>query len=418
MSKEIYVDYLARCEGETSISVRFGKTEIEEIKLKIFEPPRFFEGFLVGRGYDEVGDIVSRICGICPISHMTTAILAVERACGIKVSDQTVTLRKILSMSQIAASHVIHLYMLVLPDYFNKKSIIEMVPEFAGEVERLVRLKEVLNGLTAAIGGRALHSVTHLPGGFTKIPDTIELKSYVRKLEGIRTDSEKMVILIAGLNYYDFNHESEYVCIDDGGEFAINRGRIISSGGMNINVEEYGDYFQEAQVSYAMAKKTTIRQRSSLMSGALARLNLKFDKLNDKTKALAGKIGFTVPDHNPFHNNIAQALETHHFVEECISLLRKLDLKEEDRIRKIAHGEGGAMTEAPRGILYHWYRINRRGVVEKANIVTPTSHNFANIERDFRAFASEFGDLPAEELKLGCEKLVRAYDPCFSCSVH
>ncbi|MCL5986152.1 MAG: nickel-dependent hydrogenase large subunit [Actinobacteria bacterium] len=418
MSKEIYIDYLARCEGETNILIKFGEVGTEEIKLKIFEPPRFFEGFLISRSYDEVGDIVSRICGICPISHMTTAILAVENACGIEVSEQTIKLRKILAMSQIAASHVIHLYMLVLPDYFRKSSIIEMIPEFTKDVDSLIRMKEVLNGLTAIIGGRALHSVTHMPGGFTKIPDADHLKSFINKLENIKPDVEKMVMLISKLDYPSFHRQSEYVCVDNDTEYAINNGRIISSNGMNIDIGEYNEYFQETQVEYAMAKKTNIKQRSSFISGALARLNLKFDELNPETKALAEEIELNIPDYNPFHNNIAQALETHHFVEECIKLLKEIELKQEDRVRKITSGEGGAVTEAPRGLLYHWYRINRRGIVEGANIVTPTSHNFSNIEKDLHAFVDKFKYLPIYELKLDCEKLIRAYDPCFSCSVH
>jgi coenzyme F420-reducing hydrogenase alpha subunit len=418
MSKEIYVDYLARVEGEANILIKFGEKGTEELKLKIFEPPRFFEGFLVGRSFEEVGDIVSRICGICPISHMTTAIHAVENACRIKVSEQTRILRKILSMSQIAASHVIHLYMLTLPDYFHKNSIFEMIPEFNMDVDGMLRMKEVLNGLTAVIGGRALHSVTHLPGGFTRIPDADHLKSFINKLENIKPDVEKMVMLISRLDYPNFHQQPEYVCIDNGTEYAVNHGRIVSSSGMNIDVGEYNDYFEETQVGYAMAKKTNIKSRGSLMSGALARLNLKFDKLNPRTKALAEEIELNIPDYNPFHNNIAQALETHHFVEECIKLLKEIELRKEDRVRKNVPGESGAVTEAPRGLLYHWYRINRRGIVEKANIVTPTSHNFLNIEKDLRAFVDKFKYLPIYELKLNCEKLVRAYDPCFSCSVH
>lgn len=418
MSKEINIDYLARVEGEANILIKFGENGTEELKLKIFEPPRFFEGFLIGRSFDEVGDIVSRICGICPVSHMTTAILAVENACGIRVSEQTRILRKILSMSQIAASHVIHLYMLALPDYHKKKSIIEMMPDFGQEIERLVRMKEILNGLTAVIGGRALHPVTHMPGGFTRVPDPDHLKLCAKNLDSIRPDAEETVKLISKLPYPEFVRSSEYVCINSNEEYSVNHGNIISSSGMNIGVEKYYDYFEEKQVKYAMAKQTHIKGRSSLMSGALARVNLKFNKLNSSTMALAEEIGFSIPDNNIFHNNTAQALETHHFVEECIRLIKEFDLREESRIRKFSAGEGGAATEAPRGLLYHWYRVNRRGIVEKANIVTPTSHNFSNIEGDLRAFVDAYRYLPVDELRSGCEKLVRAYDPCFSCSVH
>jgi len=414
--EKIDIDYLARVEGETSIRIELARQPA--IELKIFEPPRFFEGFLVGRKYDEVGDIVSRICGICPVSHMTTAIQAIEKATGITVSQQTVILREIMVISQIAASHLVHLYMLVMPDYYSRSGFVEMLPDAPKAARRLLKMKEVINELTGLIGGRALHPVTHLPGGFTHIAPAADFSAMVKKVRNIRKDAADVVKDIASLEVPDFHSDSEYVALDSQGEYAIHKGAIVSSGGLRISVDEYRGHFEESQVPYAFAKKSVVKGRPSFMVGALARANIKFDRLHDEAKALAGKAGVTFPCDNPFYNNLAQALEIVNGIERCIELIESNVFKDEDRHVELHSGEGGSVTEAPRGLLYHWYRIDRQGVVEKADIVTPTSHNFLSIEKDLKKLVKENSDKKRVEIITLCEKLVRAYDPCFSCSVH
>ena len=414
--KEFEIDYMARVEGETSIKIRLDRAPV--IELKIFEPPRFFEGFLVGRRYDEVGDIVSRICGICPLSHMTTAIQAIENAMDIKVSEQTKILRKIMCLSQLAASHLIHLYMLAMPDYYGYPGIVPMQSSFKKQVANLMRMKDVLNGLTSLIGGRALHPVTHLPGGFTAIPSQKAFTCAAEKLKEIRPLAKEVVRDVSRFSVPDFHSDSEYVALDSDGEYAVNEGRIVSTKGLNIAVQDYSNVFKESQVSYAFAKKSAIAKRGSFMVGALARMNNKFDKLQDRTKTLAKEIGFKVPSNNPFHNNLAQSLEVVDFIERCIQLIQSITLEDEDLHIKIKPGEGGSVTEAPRGLLYHWYKVNRKGVIEQANIVTPTSHNFQNIEKDLKKLVALNKGKKRDQIRLLCEQLVRAYDPCFSCSVH
>jgi coenzyme F420-reducing hydrogenase alpha subunit len=415
-TKRIDVDYLARVEGETSIRIKVGKEPA--IRLKIFEPPRFFEGFLVGRKYDEVGDIVSRICGICPVSHMTTAIQAIERAMGIAVSDQTKVLRKILCISQIVSSHLIHLYMLAMPDYYGYGGVVDMQRGFSKQISRLMKMKDVMNALTGAIGGRALHPVTHLPGGFTAIPSMDRLDNVLGQLKKIRPLAKEVVKDVAGFQVPDFQSESEYVALSSGTDYAIEEGRIVSTKGLDISVDDYRSVFQESEVSYAFAKKSTTAGHSSFMVGALARLNNKFDRLQKKTKKVAKEYRFVLPSCNPFHNNLAQSLEVVDGIERCIKLIESNTFQDETNTANIRSGEGGSVTEAPRGLLYHWYRVNRRGIVEEANIVTPTSHNFQNIEKDLKKLVREHRNKSRAEIRLLCEQLVRAYDPCFSCSVH
>jgi sulfhydrogenase subunit alpha len=415
-NKRIDINYMARVEGETSLRIELEKEPA--IELKIFEPPRFFEGFLVGRRYDEVGDIVSRICGICPVSHMTTAIQAVEKATGIEVSEQTKILRKLLCISQIVSSHLIHLYMLAMPDYYGYGGVVEMQNKFGGKIDRLMKMKDVMNKLTGLIGGRALHPVAHLPGGFTAVPGRNDLDLVLGRLKDIRRLAAEVVKDISSFKVPDFNSESEYVALDMDEEYAMNVGKVISTKGLMISVDDYSCCFEESEVPYAFAKRSLIAGRSSIMVGALARLNNKFDKLQDKTKKLAQDIGFTIPDYNPFHNNLAQSLEIVDGIERCINLIESGSFEEETNHHKINPGAGGSITEAPRGLLYHWYKVNRSGIVERANIVTPTSHNFLNIEKDLKKLVSENNDKSSDEIRLLCEQLVRAYDPCFSCSVH
>ncbi len=416
MSRRIDVDYLARVEGETRISVRLEKET--GVELRIFEPPRFFEGFLVGRSFDEVGDIVSRICGICPVSHMTTAILAVERAMGIRVSDQTALLRKVMSISQIVASHLIHLYMLALPDYYGRASIAAMLPEHAEILQRLLKIKEAVNGVTALIGGRALHPVTHLPGGFTAVPKPEAVRETVRRLKSVESDARHVVLDTARLPLPDFRSDSEYVALDAEGEYAINGGLVVSSRGVCVSPDEYRETFAEYQVAHASAKQSVVRGRGSFMVGALARLHIKYDKLQDETKALAQEAGLHLPIDNPFYNIAAQALEVVDGIRRCVLLLESFSFRDEERRAETAAGEGGALTEAPRGLLYHWYAVDAKGRVEAADIVTPTSHNFLNMENDLKKLVEENRDKEGDAVRLLCEELVRAYDPCFSCSVH
>jgi coenzyme F420-reducing hydrogenase alpha subunit len=407
---------MARVEGETALTIELDGAPF--LQLKIFEPPRFFEGFLVGRKYDEVGDIVSRICGICPISHMTTAILAIEKATGIQVSEQTTILRHLFSLSQIVASHLIHLYMLAMPDYYGYPGVTGMQGQFGERIARFIRMKDVVNRLSGMIGGRALHPVTHLPGGFTSIPSPEDSGEILEQLKSIRPDAEQVVRDVADFQFPDFYAPCEHVALNNAPQYAINEGRIVSDSGMDISVDEYDAHFKEWEVPYAFAKQSTIGGQSIFRVGALARLNNKFDELQDRTRSLAREVGFQQPHSNPFYNNLAQGLEIVDGIEQCIRILESTAFEEEEIYASPERGEGGVATEAPRGLLYHWYKISRKGVVEQAKIVTPTSHNFLAIERDLKELVTQNQDLDREKLRLLCEQLVRAYDPCFSCSVH
>jgi len=415
---KINVNYIARVEGEGSVNLDIKDGILKDLKLNIWEPPRFFEGFLFKRRFDEVPDIVARICGICPVSHMTTAIRALEKALGLSPSPEIINIRKIMTLSQILASHLVHIYMLAFPDYKGLESISDMLPKFKSEIKRLIRLKEVVNNLTALFGGRPLHPVVMVVGGFTKLPSRDMIGKMIKELESIKTDAVETLKMVSELPFPKFKNKSEYVAVYSPSGYAINEGLLVSTNGIKVEEDEYYSVFKEKEVSYSHAKMTSIKGRGSFMVGALSRLNLKFDMLHENAKKAAKENGFYIPDFNPFHNNIAQSIEIIHGINECIELLDELTLKDYEIKVNMKEGEGIAVTEAPRGLLCHHYVLNKRGIVEKANIITPTSHNFMNLEESLKKLVKKFIHEKKNEITLKCEMLVRAYDPCFSCSVH
>jgi coenzyme F420-reducing hydrogenase alpha subunit len=415
---KINIDYIARVEGEGSVKFEIKDGRLKDLKLNIWEPPRFFEGFLCGRRFDEVPDIVARICGICPVSHMTTSIRAIEKALGITPSQEIIRLRKVMALSQVVASHLIHLYMLAMPDYFKLLSVADMLPRFGSEIQRLLRMKEVMNGITALFGGRALHPVAMVVGGFTSYPSKDIIGKTVKELKSIRADAIEVLRVISELPFPDLINDSDFAAIHDPSGYAVNEGCIISNNGINVNEDDYYSVFEEIEVPYSNAKRTILKEKGSLMSGSLARVNLKFDMLHEDAKKASRETGFHIPDYNPFHNNIAQAIEIVHGISCCIELLEELTEEKPEIEIRVKEGEGIAITEAPRGLLFHHYVLNRRGVIEKANIITPTAHNFLGIEENLKKLVEQYIYEKKGDIALKCEMLVRAYDPCFSCSVH
>jgi sulfhydrogenase subunit alpha len=411
---KINIDYIARVEGEGSVKLEIEGGKLKNLKLNIWEPPRFFEGFLVGRKFDEVPDIVSRICGICPVSHMTTSINALEKAMGFIPSVEIKKIRRIMALSQITASHLVHLYMLALPDYYR----LDMLSGHENEIKRLLRLKEAVNGVTALFGGRALHPVSMVVGGFTKVPSKNEIGKIIKQLEAVKKDALDTVKMVSELNYPGLTSDVEYVGISSKDEYAINEGTIVSSSGLKTEVDDYYSFFEEGEIPYSNAKRTVLKGRSPIMVGAFSRLHIKFAMLHPEAKKAAEMIGFNPIEKNPFFNNTAQAIEIIHGIWECVELLEELTIKDSLIKVNVREGSGASATEAPRGMLYHQYELNRRGVVEKANIVTPTAYNSLSLEETLKKLVNENIDKPIEELSLLCEMLVRAYDPCFSCSVH
>jgi len=414
----ICVDYVARVEGQGSLDIKVSGGKVEYAKFGIFEPPRFFEAFLVGRRCDEVHELTSRICGICPVAHQLTALRAVENALGIEVSQQTRDLRRLFALSAHISSHVLSLYFLSAPDYFGHESIIPMARSNPDIFKRALVLKKVGNDLTELIGGRSVHPISAVVGGFTALPDRDGLRAIGARLIEAKGDALRDVELFNNLEIPPFERRCEHVALRSDSEYAVNEGKLVSTDGLNMAESEYRKHIGEKQIPHSTAKHTYVKNRSSIMVGPLPRVNLNFDKLSPDARKVAKEIGFQPPVFKPYMSIVARALEVVNAIDECIGIIDRLKPKQEDISFEMKAGEGAAITEAPRGALYHYYKFDREGKVEKADIVTPTAHYAYNVERDLHELVPNLLDQPLEEATLKCEMLVRAYDPCISCSAH
>ncbi|PNX52039.1 MAG: hypothetical protein BV456_00780 [Thermoplasmata archaeon M8B2D] len=417
--KTIKVDYIARVEGQGAISIditKYGK--VENLQFKIFEPPRFFESFLVGRKYDEVMELTSRICGICPVAHQITALRAVENAMGIVISNQTRDLRKLMAISAHIQSNVLSMYFLSLPDLMGYESIIAMVKDHLDIVKRALMLKKLGNDIIQLIGGRSVHPVTMIVDGFTSIPSKKKFEVIRKRLVDAKKVAFETVDIFANIKIPDFTRKCEHVAISNSKSYAINEGRLKSTGGIDIDETNYRDYIFEKQKPYSTALHSYIKNRDSFMVGPLPRVNLNLKQMSDDARNTAGNCGMKFPNYNPFVSHLARAIELVHDIDESIEIIERLPLKEEHSTHMCKSGFGAAITEAPRGSLYHSYVLNNNGVVKKADIVPPTAHNAYNIEKDMNEFVQTIIDDPLDKITLKCEMLVRAYDPCISCSAH
>ena len=418
--KSVTVDYVSRVEGQGALNIEVSPDgEVKELQLRIFEPPKFFESFLVGRKFDEVMELTSRICGVCPVAHQITALRAVENAMGIMVSDQTRDLRKLFALSAHINSNVLNMYFFAVPDLLGYESAVAMIKDYPHIVKRGLKLKKLGNDLTDLIGGKAVHPVTAVVNGFTNVPSKKDLDTFKKRFKEAKKDALETVDMFAKLQIPEFNRQCEHIALSNPKEYAINEGRLVSTEGLDIEESAYRQHIMEKQVPYSHAKHSFVVGRDSFMVGPLARVNLNFNRLSeDAREAAKGVSNYKFPNFNPFVAHLARAIELVHDIDECIEIMDRLPLKDEDRTVKVKEGEGFAITEAPRGILYHHYKINRDGIVTAADIVTPTAHNVNNLEKDLWHLVPKFLHLPSEEIALKCEMLIRAYDPCISCSTH
>ena len=417
--KLIKVDYIARVEGQGAININIDKNgKIEKLQFKIFEPPRFFESFLIGRKYDEIMELTSRICGICPVAHQITALRAVENALGIEPTDQTKDLRKLMAISAHIQSNVLSMYFLSLPDLMGYESAIAMTKDNLDIVKRGLELKKLGNDITEIIGGRSVHPVTMLVDGFSSLPSKNKLQTIKKRLVNAKKDADLTVDLFANVEIPDFVRKCEHATISDPKNYAINEGRFKSSEGLDIDEMNYREHVYEKQKPYSTALHSYLKNRDSFMVGPLPRVNINFGQLSADAKNATKRSGVKFPNYNPFVSHLARAIELVHDIDESIEIIDRLKFKDEQRTIICKSGFGAAITEAPRGSLYHSYILDNNGVVKKADIVPPTAHNAYNIEKDMNNFVQTIIDEPLDSITLKCEMLVRAYDPCISCSAH
>lgn len=417
--RTIHVDYLARVEGEGSLYLKVKDNRVSDVKLKIFEPPRFFEAFLRGRQYKDAPDITARICGICPIAYQMSSVHAIEDAFGIKVEGQLRALRRLLYCGEWIESHALHVYMLHAPDFLGYPDAIVMAKDYPDAVQRGLNLKKIGNELVTLLGGREIHPINVKVGGFYRVPTKRELLGLVDNLKWARDAALETVRFTATLDFPDFEQDYEFVALRHPDEYPFNEGRIVSSRGIDIAVQDYPEHFVEVHVAHSTALHSRIKERDNYFVGPLARYSLNYDRLPSIVQEAARDTKLGATCRNPFKSIIVRSLETVFACDEALRIIEQYERPAQPSIEiKPRAGVGHGCTEAPRGILYHRYRLDEKGDILESQIVPPTSQNQKTIENDLWNFAETRLELPDEQLQWQCEQAIRNYDPCISCSVH
>jgi coenzyme F420-reducing hydrogenase alpha subunit len=413
-SKTIKVDYLARVEGEGALHIRIKDNRVVDVKLKIFEPPRFFEAFLRGRAFSEAPDITARICGICPIAYQMSAVHALEDALGIVVEGQLRALRRLIYCGEWIESHTLHVYMLHAPDFLGYESALHMAKDHAEIVQRGLQLKKSGNEVVTLLGGREIHPINVRAGGFYKVPTKRDLGPLEERLKWARDAALETVRWTAKLPFPEFELDYEFVALQHPDEYPFNEGRLVSNKGLDISVREYEDHFVEEHVPHSNALHSVLKQRGGYFVGPMARYSLNFEKLSPLAREAARAAGLGPVCRNPFQSIIVRSVEILHACDEALRLMAEYEMPEQAAVAV----EPRAGTGSGRGILYHRYQLDEQGVILDARIVPPTSQNQKTIENDLWQFVPKRLDLPHETLTWQCEQAIRNYDPCISCATH
>ncbi|MCK4837780.1 MAG: Ni/Fe hydrogenase subunit alpha [Desulfobulbaceae bacterium] len=422
ISCNIDVRHLTRVEGHGNIKIKIDRGKVKEASWEVVETPRFFEAMLVGKHWENAPYICGRICGICSIGHTLASIRAVENAFGIKPTVQTEKLRLLLKHMETLQSHILHLYFLAAPDFLATGSVLALLKTHPEEVQRALHLKLLANDVCDLVGGRRLHPTRTVVGGFTMLPEKDELELIRQRLTSSVPDLLGAVDLFQTFTLPTFSRETEFVSLKGEASYPFIGGRLVSSDGVVRKEAEYRQMTNEYCLEGFTSKLSKL-SRKSFAVGALARLNNNFQFLHPMARQVATALGLAPVNHNPYMANVAQLVECVQVVFASIEIIEELlatPWQEERQPVTACKGSGVGAVEVPRGILYHYYEFDHHGRVVKADCVIPTSQNHANILHDIEALAQEYSRAgsPDQDIELMAEMLVRAYDPCISCSVH
>jgi len=418
-TRTIKVDYLARVEGEGRLFVKVRNDEVTDVQFGIFEPPRFFEAFLRGRRFTEAPDITARICGICPVAYQMSSSHAMEQACGVAVDGQLRALRRLLYCGEWIESHALHIYMLHAPDFLGYEDAIMMAKDYPDVVKRALELKKIGNDLMILLGGREIHPINPRVGGFYDVPTRADLQAFVEPLTKALDWSLDAVKWTATLPFPDFERDYEFVCLRHPDEYPLCEGRIVSNKGIDVEVKDYLSVVEEQHVPQSTSLHSKVKARFDYLTGPMARFANNFDRLPEVARKAALEVGLGQATRNPFKSIIVRAVELVFACHEALRIIEQYKQPPKPSVPVTPReGVGHGASEAPRGLLYHRYRIDADGIISEARIMPPTSQNQKAIELDLRGFVSRNLNLTADNLTWRCEQVVRNYDPCISCSCH
>jgi coenzyme F420-reducing hydrogenase alpha subunit len=419
---KIHVHHLTRVEGHGDITAVIRDGELEEVRFSVVEAPRFFEAFLRGRSYREVAHVASRICGICAVSHRAAALKAIESAFGTRISGQSVLLRRLAFHGEVLSSHILHLYFLAAPDFLGVPSLLHLAGADRAILQRAMGLKGLAYDLCREVAGRHTHPVAMNAGGFPFVHDESGLLRMKERLEGAVEDVRETVSLFRGWTPPSFERETEYVSLTHPSVYPFYEGELFSSETGSLDPSSYREAVKEYVQPHSTAKYARWN-RPEYMVGALSRVNNNRHLLNPFALEAAERIGLEIPCHNPFMNNAAQVVECAHCLDESVRIIEQLleqgiRAHEEQAKVRPCPGRGVGAVEAPRGTLFHEYAFDGEGRCLEANMVIPTAQNLGNIDADLRAYTPGLLDREPPDIERALEVLVRAYDPCISCSTH
>lgn len=416
---DITLNHITKIEGHARLDLKVEDGKLIECKLGSTEGSRYFEAFLKGRNWDDAPEMTSRICGICSSAHGVVSVMALEKAFGVTPTKQTLILRELQTIGERIRSHASHLYVLALPDYLGYKSIVPMAPKFGNEIKRALRIVKLGNELVTMISGRVMHQISTTVGGFLHFPSQEQLDEYKQRLIDAKDDIFETAKLIASLEVPELETDSEFFSLTREGEYATSYGdvkvndKIFPQEDLDKVVNEYHEPYSNANF--------VVKEDKSIYVGSLARLNNNFDQLSPQTKEFCASVGFTIPCRNPFKNNLAQAIELIHHWESGINILNEFKVQHEEPVKfEIKAGHGIAANEAPRGTVWHEYRINDQGKIEYGRVIAPTGQSLRSMQADTAKLVQQMLDQgrSQDDIPLEVEKLIRTYDPCFSCATH
>jgi len=412
---------IPKIEGHAAFYAHLRAGRIDEARMIGLENDRFVEKILFGRKYYEAPIITSRICGICPTIHNITATRAIEEACGITPAKQTKDLRRLMLCGQMIQSHSLHLYLLVLPDFVGVSSSFELQKSHPELFQNAIILKQYADAVLDTIGGRAVHPITNVPGGFKSLPDKNSLKRLLDLSKQAMEIAEKTLGLFAGFAHPSIEQKLIYSGLSNAEEYAFYDGNISNSKGDRFEAKNYTHHIYEELRHYTRAKFGTLKGQEMLV-GAMARLNLNGEQLDKKVLSLMTELNIPGKFTNPFDNIIAQAIENYYFVilsQKIIGHFIKEGFDKKEPVKPPENfGKGTAATEAPRGTLFHHYELDKDGYIVNCDIITPTVQNLPALEKDMKGLAPIIKEMSLDEKNKTIEMLIRAYDPCITCATH